>query len=532
MRGPIETPEAEDSNLNLAMLLDIPASITPEASALVGVRQECYADLRRAAGGVAGTLAALGVRAGDRVGIFATNSAEYVETLFGVAILGAVSVPMNCRARGDELAHLLADSGTRVLFSEERYRDLIAAAVPDGLPVVYLDGDYRDRLISADADAGEVVADVEDDDVAVILYTSGTTSLPKGVMLTHGALGGYVMGRIECADGTDRGRMLLSAPLHHVAAISSLLSSIYSGRTVVVLPQFDAADWLAAVEKHRVTSAFVVPTMLSRIISQPDIADRDLSSLELVTYGAAPMPPTVIRRALELFPASVGFSGAYGQTETTSTVTVLGPDDHRPPGSDQDVEASLRRLASVGRAVDDVELRIVDEAGVPLPAGSIGEVQILTGRTMTGYWGASSTATARALDEEGWVHTGDLGYLDDDGYLFLGGRAGDLIIRGGENISPEDVESTLYEHPSVSEAGVVGVPDEEWGEAVAVAVVPRPGMNLTAEEVLAFCAERLPGYKRPDRVLVLEALPRTSTGKLLRRELLPLFIGTGLGAAG
>jgi acyl-CoA synthetase (AMP-forming)/AMP-acid ligase II len=389
---------------------------------------------------------------------------------------------------------------------------------------VYFDDDYDTRIGALDPDA-VYVADVEDEDVAIILYTSGTTSLPKGVMLTHGALGGYVMGRVECADGTDKGRALLAAPLHHVAAISSLISSLYAGRTVVILPQFEAGDWLAAVEKHSVTSAFLVPTMLARIIAHPEMGERDLSSLELVTYGAAPMPPSVIRRALELFPQSVGFSGAYGQTETTSTVTILGPEDHRPSGDPADVQAAQRRLASVGRAVDDVELRVVDESGAVLESGEVGEVQIRTGRTMTGYWGSSSAATARALDNEGWIHTGDLGYLDDGGYLFLGGRAGDLIIRGGENISPEDVESTIYEHPDIAEAGVVGIPDEEWGEAVGVAVVPRAGASLSVEDVLSFCTDRLPGYKRPERVLILDTLPRTSTGKLLRRDLVPMFAG-------
>ena len=508
------------------MLLDIPASIVPDAAAAAGDRSEDYSELRRRAGQVATLLSDLGVTQGDRVGVFATNRVEYIEALFGIAVIGAVAVPMNCRARGEEVAHLLSDSGTRVLFSETRYRDLVGAAAPSGLPIVYFDEDYQGRIADLDPEA-VFIADVEDDDVAIILYTSGTTSLPKGVMLTHGALGGYVMGRIECADGTDKGRTLLAAPLHHVAAVSSLISSLYAGRTVVLLPQFDAGDWLAAVEKHSVTTAFVVPTMLSRIIAHPDLPGHDLSSLELVTYGAAPMPPSVIRRALDLFPASVGFSGAYGQTETTSTVTVLGPEDHRPTGDDAAVQAAQRRLSSVGRAVEDVELRVVDESGSVLGAGEIGEVQIRTGRTMTGYWGSSSEATAKALDGEGWVHTGDLGYLDDGGYLFLGGRAGDLIIRGGENISPEDVESTIYEHPDIAEAGVVGIPDEEWGEAVGVAVVPRSGHSLTVEDLLAFCRDRLPGYKRPERVLILESLPRTSTGKLLRRDLLPMFAQGG-----
>lgn len=513
--------------MNLAMLLDIPASIAPETPGLLADRTESLGELREAAARVAGLLEQLGVGPGDRVGLFATNSPAYVETLFGISVRGAVAVPMNCRARGAEVAHLLADSGTRAVFTESRYEALISSVVADDLPVVYFDRDYPTRLAEADPEAGATVADVDDDDVAVILYTSGTTSLPKGVMLTHGALTGYVINRTECADGSDRGRTLLAAPLHHVAALSSLISSVYAGRTVVLLPQFEAADWLAAVERHRVTNAFVVPTMLARIITHPDLATRDLTSLELVTYGAAPMPPSVIRKAIDLFPSTVGFSGAYGQTETTSTVTVLAPEDHRVEGSPDEIELKRRRLSSVGRAVDDVELRVVGEDGQPAASGEVGEVQIRTFRTMSGYWGANSEATRGAVDTEGWVHTGDLGYLDEDGYLFLGGRRGDLIIRGGENISPEDVEAALYEHPDISEAGVVGVPDEEWGESVALAVVPRPGANLTVDDVLRFCAERLPGYKRPERVLVLESLPRTSTGKLLRRELLPLFASEG-----
>ncbi|HEV2369155.1 MAG TPA: AMP-binding protein, partial [Acidimicrobiales bacterium] len=450
-----------------------------------------------------------------------TNSLEYIESMAGVSILGGVAVPMNYRARGPELSHLLADSGTRALFTESRYESLVAGAAPSGLPVLYLDGDYPARRDGADP--VDTVADVDDEDVGIILYTSGTTSLPKGVMLTHGALTGYVMNRTECADGTERGRTLLSAPLHHIAAVSSLLSSLYGGRSVIVMPQFEAEGWIDAVERHRATHTFLVPTMLARVISVPGVGKRDLSSLELVTYGAAPMPPSVIRRAIDVFPPTVGFTGAYGQTETTSTVTVLDPDDHRMTGDGEAVERKQRRLASVGKAVGDVELRIVDEDGKELPHGEVGEVEIRTFRTMSGYWGANASATGKAVGEDGWLHTGDLGYLDEDGYLFLGGRAGDLIIRGGENISPEDVEAAMYEHPDVAEAGVVGVPDEEWGERVAVAVVPREGATLTVEAVLAFAAERLPGYKRPETVMILEALPRTSTGKLLRRELLPMF---------
>jgi acyl-CoA synthetase (AMP-forming)/AMP-acid ligase II len=231
------------------------------------------------------------------------------------------------------------------------------------------------------------------------------------------------------------------------------------------------------------------------------------------------MPPAIIRRALEIFPPTVDFSQAYGQTETTSTVTVLGPDDHRLQGTPDEIERKRRRLASVGRAVGDVELRVVGDDGRPLSAGDVGEVQLRSGRQMTGYWGSGSSRTADTLDDEGWIHTGDLGQLDEDGYLFLGGRAGDQIIRGGENIAPEEVEAVLYEHPDVVEAGVVGVADEEWGERVLAAVVRRPESTLDEGSLREFCRDRLAGFKRPDTIVFVEQLPRTSTGKLLRPEL-------------
>ena len=256
----------------------------------------------------------------------------------------------------------------------------------------------------------------------------------------------------------------------------------------------------------------------ARLLEDPALERADLSSLEQVTYGAAPMPAPVIRRALERFPSSVRWSGAYGQTETTATVAVLGPDDHDLSGDPAEVEAKLARLASVGRPLEDVELRVVDPDGNPLGPGEVGEVQLRTFRSMRGYWGAEEK-TRVTVDDEGWVHTGDVGHLDADGYLFLTGRAGDLIIRGGENVAPAEVEAVLYEHPDVLEAGVVGMPDETWGERVAAVVALREGAAATAEDLVAFCAGRLASFKRPERVVVVDELPRTSTGKVVRRDL-------------
>ncbi|MEX2626876.1 MAG: AMP-binding protein [Ilumatobacteraceae bacterium] len=514
--------------MNLASLVDIPALIAPDSPALSGDRDVDYATLRSAVGRGAGLLAELGVAAGDRVGILATNSVEYIEAMFAAASLGAVTVPMNYKAKQREIAHLLSDSGATVVLTESRYRELVATARPDNVEhVVELDTDDAEGWRQRTAAAEELfeIAEVDDRELCVLLYTSGTTSLPKGVMLTHGALTDYVMGRAEPADGDDHGRLLLAAPLYHIAGVTSMLGALYSGRTVVVMPQFDVDRWFDLVEQERVTHAFVVPTMLARLIEHPDVTGRDLSSLEVITYGAAPMPPAVIRRALEVLPSSVGFSQAYGQTETTSTVTVLTPDDHRMDGTDAENAEKLRRLASVGKPVDDVDLRIVGDDGSVLGPFEVGQVQLRSARQMTGYWGAGSSRTAETIDDEGWIHTGDLGYLDDGGYLFLGGRSGEMIIRGGENIAPEEIESVLYDHPDVLEVGVVGVPDEEWGERVLAVVVPRPGTGLDVEAIREYCREQLAGYKRPDLVELVDELPRTSTGKLLRRELPRLIAG-------
>jgi acyl-CoA synthetase (AMP-forming)/AMP-acid ligase II len=498
------------------MLLDIPASIVSDDAVLVwDGGQHTYESLRNGVAQAAGLLASLGVGPGDRVAILAVNCPELAEVLFATAAAGATIVPMNFRAGTEELAHLLSDSGSRVLFTQKRYAELVDRVKPETLAsVVLLDEGYASARDAAEG--AWDIADVEDEELSALLYTSGTTSLPKGVMLTHGALSGYVLGSAECADGEPKGRTLLAAPLYHIAGLTSLLLSVYSGRSTILLSQFEAGAWLDAVERHRATHAFLVPTMLARVIDHPDFASRELSSLELVTYGAAPMPQTVIRRAIEVFPASVGFSGAYGQTETTSTVTVLGVEDHQLDGSPE----KERRLGSVGRPMDDVELRVVDEDGKPLQPGEPGEVQLRTGRVMEGYWGAKEK-TRVTLDDEGWVHTGDLGYLDEEGYLFLSGRSSDLIIRGGENIAPEEVEAVLYEHRGVADAAVIGVPDEEWGERVVAAVVASdPGLDEAA--LLAHCSSRLASFKRPERVLLLDDLPRTSTGKLVRRDIRPI----------
>jgi acyl-CoA synthetase (AMP-forming)/AMP-acid ligase II len=512
--------------MNLAMLLDLPSMIVPDEVVVIDIdgREVAYGELRQNVAQAAGMLRALGVGAGDRVAVFATNRAEFVEVVFAAAAVGATSVPCNYRAGVEEARHLLADSGSKVLVTETRYHGLVEEVRTEALAHVlsFDDGSYAAARDQAEPDFD--VAEPDDNPLATLLYTSGTTSLPKGVMLKHEALTGYVMGTNDAADGTPRGRQLLAAPLYHIAGLTSMLNALYSGRQTALLPQFEASAWLDAVPRLGVTHAFLVPTMMARVLDHPGFGAADLSSLEVVTYGAAPMPPAVIRRAIDSFPRTVGFTQAYGQTETTSTVSVLDPEDHRIwEGTEEEQQAKRRRLGSVGRVLDDVQIKVCDPDGNELGPNEPGEVYLQTFRAMDGYWGAQEK-TRVTIDTSGWVHTGDMGYLDEDGYLFLVGRAGDMIIRGGENIAPDEVEAVLYEHPDVIEAGVVGIPDETWGETVAAAIVLRAG-GSGVEAIEEHLRAKLASFKRPAKILVMDELPRTSTGKLLRRNLIPILTG-------
>ena len=381
-------------------------------------------------------------------------------------------------------------------------------------------GEEYERLKAAAGPSSEISYEVEDSDLAELIYTSGTTSLPKGVQLTHGGLSSFAMERGDVADGSDRGVTLISVPLYHVAGLSALFLSVYAGRTIALMEQFAAGEWLERAARESPTHAFLGPTMLSKLLSDPGVETADLGSLQAISYGAAPMPLSTIQKAVEALPETVEFSGAYGMSETTSTVTVLGPEDHRRREGESEA-GHLRRLSSVGRPIEGTEIEVRSEEGVCGPEES-GEVFVRTDRAMTGYWGKEGGAGKVVIDDGGWLKTGDLGYLDAEGYLFLVGREGDMIIRGGENVAPEEVEERLFSHPAVADAGVAGIPDEEWGERVGAAVVLRDGFDVGIDEIEEHCRE-LAGFKRPEIVIELEELPRTSTGKLVRRELIGIL---------
>jgi acyl-CoA synthetase (AMP-forming)/AMP-acid ligase II len=294
-----------------------------------------------------------------------------------------------------------------------------------------------------------------------------------------------------------------------------MMTNLWTGRKMVVMGQFEPGQWLRLVAREHITHAFVVPTMMKQLLDHPDFAQTDLSSLTNLAYGGAAMPLATIRRAIAAFPRTVGFVNAYGQTETTSSLTVLGPEDHRLEGSAAEVELKVKRLNSIGKPLPDVEVKVRDDEGQFVGAGAVGEIIIRTPRIMKGYAGRADEAAL----PDGWRATGDLGWVDEGGYVFFAGRKDDLIIRGGENIAPAEIETVLMSHPAVDEAAVIGVPSVEWGQTIKAYLVLRPGQRADTAEVQEFCRTRLASFKRPEQLEFIDALPKNALGKILRKEL-------------
>lgn len=374
---------------------------------------------------------------------------------------------------------------------------------------------YDEVLDSSTTD--EVFTQIDDEDTTILMYTAGTTGKPKGVMLPHKSFSVYVLENVSPPDPETEEKNILTVPLYHIAGIQAMMSAIYGARTLVMQRQFEAKLWMELVEKERVTRAMMVPTMLKQLLDHPDFSKHDLSSLKVITYGAAPMPLSVMKKALEAFPGA-GFINAFGQTETASTITMLSPQDHVIAGTDEEKEKKLKRLTSIGKPLPDVEMKVIDESGKELPTGEIGEIIARGPRVMTGYY-KDEAKTAAAIDKEGWVHTNDMGYRDQDGYFYLSGRATDLIKRGGEYISPEELENVICTHPKIEDVAVIGVYDEEWGELPRAICVLRKGETATPDEIMEYCRERLASFKRPRSIVFVEELPRNPMGKVIKKEL-------------
>lgn len=519
--------------MNTSNFVSIPAQMFEDQEILVFEdRRLTYGQLWRSIQSLGNALRELGVKPGERVGALDTNSHHYVTAYFASAAIGAVFVPLNYRAKLPELEYMIDTAAIRVLLVGDRYvpalREL-RSKLGCVRTLIALEGKHAgmesvDDLL-ARGPGGFEEAEIDDDDVTILMYTSGTTSRPKGVMLRYNDFTAYVCGNVELADGTPRGVALLSAPLYHIAGATNIMSTLFTGRKLVMLRQFEAEAWLKAVQKEGVTHAFVVPTMMKQLIDHPQFASYDLSSLRNLSYGGATMPFPVIRRAIEMFPGSVGFVNAFGQTETTSTLTVLGPDDHKLDGPQEEVERNLKRLVSIGRPLPDVEVKVVDDEGNDLPRGEVGEIWVFTPRTMKGYAAEEGEVSSPAL--EGWLPTRDMGWVDEEGYIFLAGRKDDMIIRGGENISPAEVEAVLYSHTSIEEAAVIGMPDVEWGQRVVAVVVTRQGAELSTEELNEFCRSRLASFKKPEVFHFLDTLPKNQMGKILKKDLRVQFSSEG-----
>ncbi len=478
--------------MNVGRVLSPAVALVPQRTALVAGDRRCsYGNLDRWVHRVAAALTARGVGPGARVALVDTGSVLSVATILAAARIGAASAQMNVLLTPDELRDLAQAVDARVGVAGAPYRSNLAAALGDDAVL------GEDDVAGAGEDEDDVDAAGADD--ALILFTSGTTGRPKPVPISHGVvaerLGFY--GTPVDPDAPPVVDMM-SAPIFHIGGTLGLLIGLHSARTVVMLPRFSAGAWLEAVEQHRVSQTFVVPTMLQRILDHPDFARRDLSSLRQVSYGAAAAPVALVERALDALP-DVRFVNTFGQTETLGAYAALSAEDHR----------ARHKLGTAGRPFPGVELRIVDVAAErDCPAGTVGQVWVRAAQNVT----------------QDWLRTGDLAFLDADGYLHPVGRMSDTINRGGEKLGPIEVEEVLRRHPAVRDAGVCGVPDPELGERVAAVVVTVDGQEIDREDLRAFAAERLARYKLPERIVFAADLPYSNLGKVSRRALLDLVL--------
>ncbi|HET6835052.1 MAG TPA: class I adenylate-forming enzyme family protein [Acidimicrobiales bacterium] len=489
--------------MNIGMLLELAAEGMPDRIA-VGTAADgiSYAQLLERARRGAHVVRANGV---ERVGLVDMNSSAVPLLLYASALAGVPFAAVNYRLAEDRLRSVIERVAPALVVTDEAARARLQGV--RGLELLAR-SELEARLEQAEH-AGDV--EVDPDAVAIWLFTSGTTGEPKPALLRHRHLVSYVLSTVEFMCAAEDEATLVSVPPYHVAGMAAILSSTYAGRRIVYLPQFDPDGWVRLAEEEAVTHAMVVPTMLGRLLDAMERHGTTLPSLSHLSYGGGRMPVAVIERAMDLLP-HVGLVNAYGLTEASSTVAVLGPDDHRAAYGSDDPAVRVR-LESVGRPLPTLELEIRDPLGGVLPPGETGEIHVRGEQIAGEYLGRS------VLTPDGWFPTNDSGHLDEAGFLFVEGRLDDVIVRGGENMSPGEIEDVLLQHPAVAEAGVTGVPDDEWGEVAAAAVVFEPGASTTEAELQAWVRERLRSSRTPVVVDVRPALPYNETGKLLRRVL-------------
>lgn len=458
-------------------------------------------------GRLAAVLRAFGAAPGERVAILADGGHLYIEAYHAVPWAGAILAPVNSRFARPEMLDMLADSAPRVLLADAAHaalaRELAAALEAPPRVVAGEEAEALTALYAPMEDAGRA-----GEDIACLFYTGGTTGRAKGVALTQQGLVLNALNTTALLRMNSAMAHLHCGPLFHMGAGARVFSTTMHGGRHVVMPRFDAGEVIRTIAEDGVTHAVMVPAMVTAMLEHPDFGRRDLSSLRVLSYGAAPMPQPLVAALLEKLPG-VGLLQSYGQTELSPVATMLPPEEH-VPGS--------RRLRSVGQAVPNVEIRIADAEDRPVAPGAVGEVQVRGPTVMKGYWNRP-VETAAAL-RGGWMHTGDAGYLDEEGFLYLVDRLKDMIISGGENVYSAEVELAIHEHPDVLECAVLGLPHPRWGEAVHAIVVVRPGSVLTEAALLAHCRAHIAGYKCPKSLEILtDPLPRSPTGKIRKADL-------------
>ena len=503
---------------SLADVFRAGARAQPQATAQIfRERVTTYAELDRRASQAANGLIALGARPGVRIGYLGKNSDLYFELLLGALKADVVLVPVNWRLAPPEAAVILSDAGVDILFVGPGYAPMTEAIAGAGHPVrecIGMDGAnpawpdfaaWRDAQPDADP-----MMSIAPDHTAIQLYTSGTTGLPKGVELTHGnylalltAWEGAGFGDIGPADA-----VLTCMPLFHVAGVNMGVFALAYGAVNVVMEEVSVPGVLDLVPRHGVTLALLVPAVVLALVQHPDAERTDLRSLRRLLYGASPIAEATVLRAKVLLPGTELWH-VYGLTETTGGGTYL------PPAL---IEGPNAKLRSCGRPCPTFELRIVGPLGKDLPTGEVGEIVLRSPAVMKGYW-KKPEATRAAFFEGGWLRTGDAGYLDSEGFLYIHDRIKDMIVSGAENVYPAEVENVLMGHPAISDVAVIGVPDERWGEAVKAVIVLKPGHQASPEDILGFARSRIAGYKLPKSIDFVPALPRNPSGKILRRDL-------------
>lgn len=500
----------------LADLSRVRARDNPDAPAMVFEGEvTTYGELDERANRVANALLALDLPPQSRIGYLAKNAPSYFEIILGCARSRHVMVGINTRLAAPEIEYIAADAGLRVLFAGREFyapAEKIAPAIEGLETIVALDGGhderpaYRDWIAAAEAGDPQIEADPDDDFEQ--LYTSGTTGRPKGVRLTHSGWLPFARavtgaGWASYAPGETA---LVCMPVFHVAGSNTGLLALLQGARVVIMAEVDPQEILRLLHEHRIQHAFFVPAVILALTMQPNVRDYDYSHLKVIAYGASPIAQSVLENAREIF--GCDFVQLYGLTENFGAATYLPPEDHAPERG---------KLRSCGVPYEGAEMRIVDADGRVLGPNEVGEIELRSSWLMKGYW-KQPDATEETL-QDGWLRTGDAGCIDEDGYLYIHDRLKDMIVSGGENVYPAEVENAVHGHPAVADVAVIGVPDERWGEAVKAVVVLKGGEAADAEAIVAWTRERIAGYKTPKSVEFVDALPRNASGKVLRREL-------------